>query len=362
LWNSNQIVNSMKTILLIEDNINIRENLAEILELSGYKVMKAEGGKQGVAFAFESTPDIILCDIMMPDLDGYGVIHMIQNNPATQNVPFIFLTAKTERADVRRGMELGADDYITKPFNSTEVLKAIESRLRKSDLLKKDVGHGIEGLSAIISYSGGKNILDAFAEEGHINKFKKKQVIYSEGNHAVRLFYIDKGKVKTYRTNDDGKELVTAIYHEGDFFGYVPILEHTPYKDTAETMEDCEIAVIPRDTFEDLLSKNPDAMKKIVELLAKNVSEKEQQLLGLAYNSLRKKVANAIITVSEKYSNGSKQPFYIDISRDNLATIAGTAKESLIRTLSDFKEEKLIDIVKGDIVVLDEKKLRNLVN
>src|SRR5690242_12762030 len=105
----------MKTILLIEDNANIRENLSEILELSGYKVLKAAGGKEGVARAFDSAPDIILCDIMMPDLDGYGVIHMVQNNHDTRNVPFIFITAKTERADIRRGMELGADDYITKP-------------------------------------------------------------------------------------------------------------------------------------------------------------------------------------------------------------------------------------------------------
>lgn len=351
----------MKTVLLIEDNEEIRENMAEILEMSGYKTVVAADGKQGVAMAFDCNPDIIVCDIMMPELDGYGVIHMLHKNPTTQNIPFIFLTAKAERAELRKGMELGADDYITKPFTGTELLNAIESRLKKNDLLKQEIAAGLEGLNTIIQYANGKNIMQVLAEEGNINKFKKKQIIYQEGNHALRLYFVQEGMVKTYKTNDDGKELVTGIYKQGDFFGYIAILERSTYKETAEVLEDCEIAVIPKESFENILYNNPDALKKFVELLAKNVSEKEQQLLGLAYNSLRKKVANALLTVFSKFSaKGHSAP--IDISRDNLATIAGTAKESLIRTLSDFKDEKLIDIQKGDIVILDEKKLKNLAN
>jgi CheY-like chemotaxis protein len=84
----------MKSVLLIEDNPDIRENMSEILELSGYKALTAADGKQGVAMAIENKPDIIICDIMMPELDGYGVIHMLQKNPSTQNIPFIFLTDK----------------------------------------------------------------------------------------------------------------------------------------------------------------------------------------------------------------------------------------------------------------------------
>ncbi len=352
----------MKSVLLIEDNPDIRENMSEILELSGYKALTAADGKQGVAMAIENKPDIIICDIMMPELDGYGVIHMLQKNPSTQNIPFIFLTAKAERAEIRKGMELGADDYITKPFNGTELLNAVESRLKKNDLLRKDISQGLEGLNNIITIAGGKDILKTLAEEGNISKLKKKQIIYNEGNHAVRLYYVQSGKVKTYKTNDDGKELVTGIYNEGDFFGYIAILEHSTYKETAEALEDCEIAIIGKDNFEGLINNNRDVLKKFVELLAKNISDKEQQLLGLAYNSLRKKVADALVTVYNKYKDDKAERFAMDISRDNLATIAGTAKESLIRTLSDFKEEKLIDIVKGDIIVLDEKKLRNLIN
>lgn len=352
----------MKTILLIEDNSDIRENTAEILQLSGYRAITAENGKEGVAKALEHKPDLIVCDIMMPELDGYGVIHVLQKNTSTQNIPFIFLTAKAERAEMRKGMELGADDYITKPFNGTELLNAIEGRLKKNEFLNKELAHGLEGLSTIVSYAGGKDILKILAEEGSSASYKKKQVIYSEGNHALRLYYIQQGKVKTYKTNEDSKELITSIYNEGDFFGYVAILEHTVYKETAEALENSEIVVIPKEIFERYVNTSPEMMKKFIELLAKNVTEKEQQLLGLAYNSLRKKVANALLTVYNKYKTNKDISFAMDISRDNLATIAGTAKESLIRTLSDFKEEKLIDINRDGVTILEEKKLVNLAN
>ncbi len=112
--------------------------LAEILKMMNYKVFTAENGKIGVETALSEKPDLILCDIMMPVLDGYGVLHMLRKNSSTKNTPFIFLTAKTEREDFRKGMELGADDYITKPFNETELLKAIECRLKKAKSLKEE--------------------------------------------------------------------------------------------------------------------------------------------------------------------------------------------------------------------------------
>ncbi|HTH32036.1 MAG TPA: response regulator, partial [Lacibacter sp.] len=128
----------MKKILLIEDNDDIRENTAEILELANYKVVTAANGKLGIETALSEQPDLIVCDIMMPVLDGYGVLHALHKNESVKNIPFIFLTAKTERSDLRRGMELGADDYITKPFSGTELLNAIEGRLKKADLLKEE--------------------------------------------------------------------------------------------------------------------------------------------------------------------------------------------------------------------------------
>jgi len=112
----------MKKIILIEDNVEMRENTAEILELSNYKVFSAPNGKEGVKLVHKEKPDLIICDIMMPELDGYGVLHMLSKNPDTAVIPFIFLTAKAEKADYRKGMSMGADDYLTKPFDDMELL------------------------------------------------------------------------------------------------------------------------------------------------------------------------------------------------------------------------------------------------
>ena len=124
-----------KSILVIDDNADIRDNTAEILDLAGYKTFTAENGKKGVDIAIKEKPDVIVCDIMMPELDGYGVLHLLRKNTETQNIPFIFLTAKTERSDFRKGMEMGADDFITKPFDDIELLNAIEARLKRSEIL-----------------------------------------------------------------------------------------------------------------------------------------------------------------------------------------------------------------------------------
>ena len=352
----------MKKILLIEDNDNIRNNTAEILELSNYTVIVAENGKIGVEKAIEHTPDLIICDVMMPVLDGYGVLHAVHKNDAIKNTPFIFLTAKTERSDFRKGMELGADDYITKPFNGTELLNAVDSRLKKIDLLKQELSPGLEGLTHLLQASFGKNALHSLTEDRNINKYKKKQTIYSEGNHPNRLYYVLKGKVKAYKTNEDGKELVTDLFSPGDFLGYIALLEGTAYKDTAAALEETELAVIPKEDFDELVNKNAEVAKKFIQLLAKNISAKKNQLLGLAYNSLRKKVADALLMLQKKYQEKKDEKFVIDISRESLATIAGTATESLIRTLSDFRGEKLIDIKDGNITIINQKKLEHLLN
>ncbi len=352
----------MKTLLLIEDNDEIRENTAEILELAQYKVFTAPNGKVGVEMALEKKPDLIICDIMMPVLDGYGVLHAIHRNESIKNTPFIFLTAKTERNDFRKGMELGADDYITKPFDGTELLNAVDSRLKKVALLKKEFSPDIEGLNQLHYASTNGDVLKELVEQRSINTYKKKQVIYTEGNHPLQLYYVLSGKVKTFKTNDDGKDLVTDLYSAGDFLGHITLLQGGLYKETAEAMDDCELAIIPKAEFEDLLNNNKEIAHKFISLLAKNISEKEHQLLSMAYNSLRKKVADALVTLKRKYQSPGEEKFSIDISRENLATIAGTATESLIRTLSDFRSEKLIDIKDGHITILNDKKLESMIN
>ncbi len=353
----------MKKILLIEDNEDVRNNTAEILELSNYEVIVAEDGKEGVEKALAHQPDLIICDIMMPVLDGYGVLHAVHKNDSLKNIPFIFLTAKTERADFRKGMELGADDYITKPFTGTELLNAVDSRIKKIDLLKQELLPGMDGLNTLMQASFGKDQLKNLAENRSTNRYKKNQVIYTEGNHPNRLYYVQKGKVKTSKINDNGKELITELYTTGDFFGYVAMLEGAVYKDTATAIEETELAIIPREDFDQLVNNNKEVAHKFLELLAKNISEKENQLVNIAYNSLRKKVADALLTLHKKFNRTSQGAEMITVSRGSLATLAGTAKESLIRTLSDFRNEKLIDIREdGNILVVNRRKLEEMIN
>jgi CRP/FNR family transcriptional regulator, cyclic AMP receptor protein len=352
----------MSKILLIEDNHDVRENTAEILELANYTVFTAENGKLGVEMAMQEKPDLIICDIMMPVLDGYGVLHMINKHEELKNIPFIFLTAKAERGDFRKGMEMGADDYITKPFTDIELLNSIESRLRKVELLRKDYSTDIKGMHEFMQDLGKGDALKSLSEGRNINHYRKKQIIYTEGNHPGRMFYVVNGKVKTFKSNDDGKELTVGLYSEGEFFGYIAMLENGVYRESAEALEDSEIALIPRDDFEQLINNNNEVSRKFIKMLAHNVVEREEQLLSLAYNSLRKRVADALITLQRKYQKGNEEHFSIHISREDLANIAGTATESLIRTLSDFRGEKLIDIKDGNIILLNEKKLHSMLN
>ena len=349
-------------ILLIEDHHAIRENTAEILELANYRVSVAENGKTGVELAMSEKPDLIICDIMMPVLDGYGVLHLLNKNPELAAIPFIFLTAKSERGDFRRGMEMGADDYITKPFTDIELLNAIDSRLKKVSLLQKNFTPDDHGMKEMLLEFEGSNALENITENRPENHYKKKQVIYSRGNHPQKLFYVKSGKVKTYISNDDGKGLTIGLYSEGDFLGYTALLEGGLYKESAEAIDDTIIAEIPIESFEKLLFHNAEATRKIIQLMAKNIREKERQMLDIAYNSLRKRVANALTVLLNKYKKPGEENFSIQLSREDLANIAGTATESLIRTLSDFKAEKLIEINGSKITILNEKSLAEMFN
>ena len=350
----------MKKILLIEDNDDIRNNTSEILELAGYAVFTADNGKEGIGIAFKEIPDLIVCDIMMPALDGYGVLHLLRKNPHGRHIPFIFLTAKSERNDYRKAMELGADDYISKPFTGTELLNAIETRLKKAEETHQHFN--IDNYTSLLYDEMGEgDILKNFTSHREVQKCKKKQQIYLEGNRPARLFFIKKGKVKTYKTNEEGKELVLGLYKEGEFLGYRALLENGKYKETAEAMEDTELAIIPRHEFEALISGDHAFSTRFIKMMASYISDTEEHLAGLAYNSLRKKVAEALIMLQKKYKNGSDD-FKINLTRDNLASIAGTATESLIRTLGDFKQENLIEIDGGVITIVNERKLESLHN
>jgi CRP-like cAMP-binding protein len=346
----------MKKILLIEDNPDVRENTAEILSLANYDVHTAENGKIGVELATKEKPDLIICDIMMPELDGYGVLHILSKKPETASIPFIFLTAKTEKADIRKGMTLGADDYLTKPFDDTDLLNAVEARLNKISLLKKQYAADASGLDQFIEDAQRVLNLNDLAKDRKVKTYKKKTGIYMEGELPNNLYFVKSGNVKSFRTNADGKELIISLYKEGDFFGYEAILENSNYGESAMALEDSELTVIPRHDFLTLLHGHPEISRTFVSMLCKKIAEKEAQLLNLAYNSVRQRTAEALLKI-----HTLKEKDLVSISRDDLAKMVGTASESVIRVLSDFREEGIISIDGGKINVLHPHKLEQVV-
>lgn len=350
---------AQRTILIIDDHNEIRENIAEILSLGGYRTITAENGKRGVEKALAEKPDLIVCDIMMPELDGYGVLHLLRKNPETEDIPLIFLTAKAERTDLRKGMEMGADDYVTKPFEEIELMNAIESRLKKYDVLHKKYAASGKGLSELANDLRANGMLPLDLDNYSSETYSKKQVIYSEGKRPRFLYYIVKGKVKGFKTNEDGKEYITDLYSDKDFLGYPSLIEEKNYEDTTVALEETEIIQIPRDDFQQMMVGDITVATKFIKIITQNVKEKEERLVNLAYSSLRKRVAKSLVDIHSKF-NAEGQSGSIEISRDDIAHYVGTATESLIRTLSDFKSEKLIEIKDGKITIPDPGKLKNL--
>lgn len=348
-----------KTILVIDDNNDLRENTAEILDLAGYKTLTAENGKRGVEVATKEKPDVIVCDIMMPELDGYGVLHLLRKNADTQNIPFIFLTAKTERSDFRKGMEMGADDYVTKPFEDIELLNAIEVRLKKSEVLQQNYASTPQGLAQFVKDVKDSGLLKQLSGQYALENFHKKQTLYSEGKRPRFLYYLVSGKVKAFKGHEDGKEYITDLFSAGDFIGYTALIEDKNYDDSASILEDAEIMQIPRDEFLGMIYNDINIAAKFIRIVTQNVKEKEERLLSLAYSSLRKRVAKALVDIHEKF-NKDGQKNLIEFSREDIAQYVGTATESLIRTLSDFKSEGLIEIKGGKISIVALDKLKNL--
>jgi CRP-like cAMP-binding protein/CheY-like chemotaxis protein len=350
----------MKNILLIEDDKDMRENTAEILELANYRVMKAENGKRGVELARKDPPDLILCDIMMPELDGYGVLHLLARDPHTAEVPFIFLSAKAERSDVRKGMELGADDYLTKPFEESELLNAIEGRLKRSDLFRKGFDQSMDGLNAFLESARGVSALQDIAKDRKMRSVGRKEMIFHEGDELRSVYFIQSGKVRSFKMNNDGKELVTGLYGPGEFLGYMSVLEGGRVNEAAEALEPTELAIIPREELQALLYRDRDVSMRFIKMLTREVKEKEQLLLDLAYASVRQRVAQALLRLHGRYSADEASTLGVQISREDLATIVGTATESLIRALTDLKDDGLVEVRGREIHLRNIKGLERL--
>lgn len=348
----------MKRILLIEDDTVLRDNTAELLELSGYKVLTAPNGKIGTHLAKEQLPELIVCDIMMPVMDGYAVLDALSKDAHTKYIPFIYLSAKTERQDVRKGMNLGADDYISKPFSEDELISAIESRLAKVSILKdihgkpEVVEKNENGLSTLNDL---KNFFDDHGENIIVNE---GQDIYEEGQHSNSIYLIIKGLVKCHKLDEQGKVLTTALHKEDDLFGYTSFSENTTYQETATAIQKTELVAVSNHTLKEILNTNHQVTLELIHLLTEDLKTAKDELLQMAYSSVLKKTATTILKFAEKMNK--KPDDSIRISRNDLASVAGIATETLVRTLSSFKKEGILEIEGRNIRIIDIEKLRTI--
>ena len=346
----------MKTILIIEDNIDIRESCMEILELSGYKVLQADNGKSGLNLAFQHQPDLILCDIMIPEIDGYGVLYLLNKNDNTADIPFIFLTGKNDIIDFRKGMEMGADDYLTKPFDNIDLLHAIETRINKHLRQRSYQTPTFE--NGKIHTNKGVLELKELVTGHKIKRIKKKQILYYEGDTPAGLYLVAEGSIKTIKTAEDGRQLITGLYQANDYINLNTILLDEDFTETAEAVENTSVYLLPKDQIIDLLNKYPDISSEFIKILSYHIHEKEEQMLELAYQSVRKRLASILLRLSKK----SHDVHEIVISREELAAIAGMAVETVSRTLTDFKCEGILE-KNGDVIkLLNTEKLIKMKN
>jgi len=350
----------MKKVLLIEDDTVLRENTADLLVLSDYDVITTSNGKAGVEVAINHLPDIIVCDIMMPELDGYGVLKALAKNDNTKYIPFIFLSAKTERKDIRKGMDLGADDYITKPFTEEELISAIESRLAKSSILKdvRDKNDTVNDDVDVDELSTLYGLKIFFDKNGEVFDFDKDDIIYEEGHHSNFIYLVNKGVVKCHKLDEKGKELTTALHKEKDLFGFTSFTQNTPYQETATAIKDTELVGISKSELNNVLSSNHKLTLELIQLLTNDLADVKNQLLKMAYGSVQKKTAMTILKFVEKLNRKQEDP--IKISRSDLASVAGIAPETLIRTMSKFKKLGLIEIEGRNIKIINPSKLKHI--
>jgi CRP-like cAMP-binding protein len=257
-------------------------------------------------------------------------------------------------------MDLGADDYLTKPFNGDDLLKVVDARLRKSKLIRTIAEEDEKRIQSVTT--GTWEWKTALSENRTIKKIRKKDMLFMEGEPSNFLYFLISGKIKVYKANELGKEYIIDIYKDGDLLGYTSLLENSMHKESAIAIEESEVALIPRNDFLKLLELYPEMNGKFIKIMSNNYFEAEEKLLRLAYDSARKRVAEAIIFIYKKYKSVNEYNLSFSLQRDNISALSGISPESVSRNLTDFRSEGLIETCNGMIKILDLKKLEALKN
>lgn len=351
----------MITVLIIDSDKTFCSRVVNVLKLAGYGVLNAYSGKEGVSIGLEHDPDIILCDNQLHDFDGYAILQLLKRNEKTRAIPFVFTSAKNGIVDLRRAMDLGADDYLIKPFSDSQLLKTLDTRLKKHQFYKdhfgninnKQINHNHNGS---VSATNG-SIFDSLLEERKVRSFKKGHAIFFEGDPCTLIWILLSGTIKTTKMAEDGRELITGIFHQNDFLGINSLFADDSYFETAIAVTDCKLTNISRTHFEALIFQHTEIAKRTIGSLSVQIRQQEEQLMQIAYQSVRKRISEAILRLSKLQESA-----HIQITRIDLAALSGTAPETVSRILTDFKNEGLIEKNGNDLTILGINKLKRLKN
>ncbi len=308
-------------ILIIEDNHQVRENISEILESEGYEMYQAEGGHSGIDISKRVQPDLIICDIMMPEMDGFEVLENMRKNVLTSNIPFIFLTAKDTREDLRKGMQLGADDYISKPFTIEEILNAVNTRLERIKEFKRKSEERLNELALNMGVPIAKELSDPLraiigfssmilTESSHMSKNEIVEFISLIYNAGVKLNKIVTKTMLYYRleslsiqkgdidgllsmTTENPKQVVVSIINElsksvsrnNDIsidFENAPVkIPEQFLKDLLKELIENALNFSPKNTPINL-SAHIDKNKLVVKIIDKGIGMSEEQIANIS--------------------------------------------------------------------------------
>jgi CRP/FNR family cyclic AMP-dependent transcriptional regulator len=233
--------------------------------------------------------------------------------------------------------------------------------LKKNDLIKTTFKNSVNDINNFFNKTKQLPGFDKLSDNRLSRLYKKKEFIFLEGQQPNYLYFIAKGEVKTYKSNNDGKELVTGIHRDGSFIGFVSLLENKPNNESAIVLKDSQIYLIPQQDFLTLIYTNKEIARKFIAMLSSNLYKAENMLLELAYQTVRQRVATVLLKLDgTSGANAPKETPIITVSRKDLSSMVGTATESLNRTLADFKDEALIEILDKGLKVINHSKLERV--
>ncbi|MEH1944813.1 MAG: EAL domain-containing response regulator [Nostoc sp.] len=297
----------MPKILIIEDEEAVRENILDLLEAEDFETLAAANGRIGVHLAISEVPDLILCDMMMPEIDGYGVLTTLRQDPSTAIIPFIFLTAKSAKSDFRQGMDMGADDYITKPFTRAELLSAIMNRLEKHATLKR--------------YLSPHTLINNLSPKMQLLEISLHRAIKQHNFQEFEIYYqpivdIDSGKIVAaesllrWQSPDLGMIYPTEFIPLAESTGLIVPIGKWVLKRVCQQIKSWRDSGVYSLTLAVNLSviefNQPDFVHNIVNFITVNDLEPHYLELELTESMIMQDVNSAIATMSKLQSLGIK--------------------------------------------------------